>query len=337
MISSLTPTEVFDSYWKFAAERLAIYYRRLADPNGPWTSDPILREYRFTNTYRAADRVSQYLIREVQYRDDRSQAPAEIFFRTILFKIFNKIETWEFLEKKLGPLSWQASNLESISDTLDYLIQNGHRIYSAAYIMPSPAFGHQRKHSNHLAMLSKMMRDGLPARISRAHSFHSAYEMILEYPGLGPFLSFQYSVDLNYSTLLDFEEGDFVVAGPGAIDGITKCFTNTRSIDPARIIYAMVERQNEEFRRLGLVFQGLFGRPLQPIDCQNLFCEISKYARVAHPSVGGSAGRTRIKQRYRTHAGTSASPYFPPKWHLNADATGAEPVARLRQEQLSLF
>ena len=91
MTPSTTP--VFDTYWRFAAERQAILSRRLTDPIGPWTDDTILRAYRFTNPYRAADRVSQYLIREVQYRSDRSQSPPEVFFRTLLFKIFNRIET----------------------------------------------------------------------------------------------------------------------------------------------------------------------------------------------------------------------------------------------------
>jgi hypothetical protein len=61
----MTPTIVFDTYWRFAAERLAIFYRRYTDPVCPWTSDPILKAFRFTNTYRVTDRVSQYLIREV--------------------------------------------------------------------------------------------------------------------------------------------------------------------------------------------------------------------------------------------------------------------------------
>lgn len=57
---------------------------------------------------------------------------------------------------------------------------------------------------------------------------------------------------------------------------------------------------------------------VQPIDCQNLFCEISKYARVAHPELPGKAGRTKIKQGYN-HAGRALMPYpfFPPKWGIN--------------------
>jgi 5-hmdU DNA kinase-like protein len=331
-------TQVFDSYWRFAAERLAMYYRRMIDPVGPWTENPILREYRFTNVYRAADRVSQYLVRKVQYREDRSQAPAEVFFRTVLFKLFNRIDTWELLEQEHGPLSWQSTPIEKISESLDHLIGSGRRVYSAAYIMPSPAFGHQRKHSNHLALLARMMTDGLPGQLVRARSLRSVYEMILSYPGLGPFLAFQYTIDLNYSTLLDFDEAEFVVAGPGALDGIAKCFANAKSFDPTYIIYAMAERQSEEFSRLGLEFEGLFGRRLQPIDCQNIFCEISKYARVAHPEVDGSSGRTRIKQRYRAaDAVTPEAPYFPPKWNLKPPPLAMPPVTGARSKQLLLL
>src|SRR6266481_5004762 len=91
----IATTIAYETYWRFAAERLAIFYRRRRDPVGPWTTDAVLRAYRFTNVYRAADRVSQYLIREIQYRADRPQTPTEIFFRTLLLKIFNRIETWE--------------------------------------------------------------------------------------------------------------------------------------------------------------------------------------------------------------------------------------------------
>jgi hypothetical protein len=51
-------TSVFDTYWRFAAARQHIYEARLAGRPGPWTADPILRQHRFTNCYRAADRVS---------------------------------------------------------------------------------------------------------------------------------------------------------------------------------------------------------------------------------------------------------------------------------------
>jgi alpha-glutamyl/putrescinyl thymine pyrophosphorylase clade 1 len=321
-LSVIATTIAFDTYWRFAAERLAMFYRRRRDPLGPWTSDPILRFYRFTNVFRAADRVSQYLIREVQYREDRCQEPNEVFFRTLLFKIFNKIETWEALEAAHGPLALRSVDLDELDRTLTLLHGRGRRIYSAAYIMPAPALGRERKHSNHLALIARMMADRLPDRLRRAPDLEAVYEGILAYPGLGPFLAFQYAIDLNYSTLLDFEESTFVVAGPGALDGISKCFSSTDGRSPEWIIRWVTDRQDIEFAARGLDFEGLFGRPLQPIDCQNLFCEISKYTRVAHPELHGVANRQRIKQTYKRHQRALDPLAFPPRWNLDPGPDG---------------
>lgn len=313
----MTPTKVFDTFWKFAAERQAVYLRRLGGDVGPWTEDPVIRAHRFTNVYRASDRVSQFLIAEVQHAEHRSQAPAEIFFRTILFKIFNKIETWLLLERRLGPLSWQATPLAAIAEVLDKAFGAGHRLYSAAYIMPSPPLGFRRKHANHLALVALMMDEGLPSRVVAARSLEDVFELLLSYPGLGRFLAFQYTIDLNYSSMLDFGEDDFVVAGPGAIDGIAKCFDDLGQRTAEAVIHWVVENQDREFARRGIDFQGLFGRPLMPIDSQNLFCEISKYARVVHPDAKGVSGRTRIKQSYRPDARPIPRPQFPPRWRVD--------------------
>src|SRR5205823_5729955 len=103
-------TIVYNTYWRFAAERQAIFYRRLESPVGPWTKDPILARYKFTNSYRAADRVSQFLIRNVIYRG--SQAGKEVFFRTVLFKLFNRVETWNLLACAFGNITSEQFSIE---------------------------------------------------------------------------------------------------------------------------------------------------------------------------------------------------------------------------------
>ncbi len=329
----MIPTEVYETFWVFASERLQMYRRRLAGREGPWTDDPILAAHRFTNVYRASDRVSQYLIREVQYGRARSQAPDEVFFRTMLFKLFNRIETWELLERCLGSLAWQSADLDAAARILDDALARGSRVYSAAYIMPSPALGYARKHANHLALLERMMADGLPGRLQRLASLGEVYLALRCYPGLGPFLAFQFAIDLNYSSLLDFDEADFVVAGPGALDGISKCFADVGSATPEEVIHTMVLRQDHEFTRLRLPFSGLFGRPLQPIDVQNLFCEISKYARAKHPEITGISGRTRIKQSFKASNRPLDEPVFPPRWRLRVPSR--EPSASPAQRELA--
>ncbi len=314
MINCRYPTKiVYDDYWRFAAERQAVYHRRLAQTSGSLTNDPVISRYRFTNAYRASDRVSQYLIREVQYGRGLSQEPREVFFRTLLFKIFNKIETWELLEDELLELTSNKLNL--IPAILNTAMARGDRIYSAAYIMPAPPMGEKRKHANHILLLRQMLCGKLHEKLVNSKSLEHAYNLLLAQPGFGKFLAFQYAIDLNYSSLMDHSEGEFVIAGPGALDGIAKCF-DAPEISAEEIIMHMVEIQDDEFARLGLNFSGLFGRKLQPIDCQNLFCEISKYARVAHPDVMGSNGRTKIKQNFTQNVSPMAKPFFPPKWGL---------------------
>lgn len=310
----LKTTPVFDTYWRFASERQEVFMRRVVGDTPPWTEDPILSRHRFTNTYRASDRASQYLIRHVIY--EGSQEPEEVFFRTILFKLFNKIETWESLRTKLSALSWRKFSFDAYAKVMDGLLDEGKRVYSAAYIMPSPAFGSPRKHRNHLQLIEHMMADGAPRKLVESGSLQGAFELLRGYPSLGDFLAFQFAIDINYSELTDFSEMEFVVAGPGARDGISKCFRDMAGLSEAEVIRVMAERASDEFERLGLSFQSLWGRSLQLIDCQNVFCEVSKYARVAHPEIDGNSGRTRIKQRY-TPRPTPIPQWYPPKWGVH--------------------
>lgn len=297
-----------------------MYFSRLLSHPPPWTEDRVLAGYRFTNAYRAADRVSQFLIRHVIYPDGVSLTPEDILLRLILFKLFNKIDTWRLLEKELGPISLKTYDISRYDSVLSQALQAGRSIYSAAYIMPPPrGFPFKKKHKNHLVLLETMMRDSLCRKIGQAAEMENVYELLKSYPGIGEFLAYQLTIDINYSELTDFSEDEFVVAGPGATDGIRKVFRDTGGVPDADVVRIMAERQDAEFSRLGLEFRDLFGRPLQLIDCQNLFCEVGKYSRVAYPQYSGSSKRTRIKQEFAPRGRASLPrPWFPPKWNLNA-------------------
>jgi alpha-glutamyl/putrescinyl thymine pyrophosphorylase clade 1 len=310
----LRQTWVFDTYWRFAAARQEVYQARLRGDPHPWTADPILATYRFTNCYRAADRVSQYLIKEVIYQG--RQDADEVSFRILLFRFFNRISTWQLLVSAFGELSWATFRIDRYDEVLIKALSRGERIYSAAYVMPSPRFGGLRKHTNHLMLLEHMLHDGLRCRLQASTSMAEGFDALRGYPGLGEFLAFQLLIDINYSTMINFDEMDFVVAGPGARDGLRKCFGAGVCGIEADLIRYMSDTQEEHFARLGLSFGGLNGRRLQLIDCQNLFCEVDKYARVAHPEIPSYSGRTRIKQRFKP-VDQPVTSWFPPKWGIN--------------------
>ena len=315
-ISPAQPTVVYDTYWQLAAERQAIFFKRLRQEPAPWTDDPILRKHKFTNSYRASDRVSQYLIKNVIYEGDQNSN--ELLFRILLFKFFNRIETWELLVRHLGEISYKHYNFQKYDTILTKAAEDNQKIYSAAYIMPSGGSlcTDGRKHRMHLRLLDYMMKDGLTGRLDRTRSLRQAFEVLRSYPTLGDFLAYQYVIDLNYSPMMDFSENEFVMPGPGARNGISKCFSSIGGLTEAQIIHVMAERQQAEFERLGLNFLPLWGRDLHLIDCQNLFCEVDKYARVHHPEFSGLNGRTRIKQVFNPSP-APIRPWYPPKWRIN--------------------
>ena len=154
------PSMLYSTLWRFASERHRVYLRRVAGAPYPWTDDSVLSRYRFTNAYRAADRVSQHLIRMTY--SERDASDDTVFLRTILFKVFNKIETWESIVSSMGLPTAGHFDYARCDELLTERRLHNKTIYSAAYIMPSPSFGNPRKHQNHLALLEHMMRSGAP-------------------------------------------------------------------------------------------------------------------------------------------------------------------------------
>jgi hypothetical protein len=307
---------VYELYWTFAARRQDIFERRIAAKPAPWTDDPILNEFKFCNVYRAADRVSQYLIKSVAY-DNVGDSPADRLFRIVAFRTFSKPSTWDGVIQRLGR-GPTVNDLKSgkFEKALDDVKSQQEGLYTGAFILcATKAFGFDEKHRNHVALFKTMFLESDAAnRIQECESLEDLVGFLESFPLMGPFMSYQIAVDLNYSDLTHFDENDYTQAGPGALRGIKKAFVDLGDYTAADVIKWMVDRQASEFARLGLEFRGLWGRPLHAIDCQGLFCELDKYCRKAVPHL--VSNRTRIKMRFEPNK-EGLSLFFPPKWGIN--------------------
>jgi hypothetical protein len=318
--------EIYAAYWRFAAERQRIFERRNVDlAPAPWTDDEILACYKFTNPWRASDRVSQYLISEVIYANTDVSAE-DLLTRIVLFRLFSRTATWEALESRLGRIVRATLGSPRLPKVLAELQADG-PIYTSAFILcANKAYGHERKYLNHLELVRHMLRGGrLTRTVARAPSLQDVYESLLTFPLIGPFMAYQLAIDINYSELLDFSENDFTVPGPGAERGIRKIYPDATRTEMPAIIQRMVTEQEGACERLGIQAPTLFGRPLRAIDCQNLFCELDKYARVRFPEL--VSNRSRIKTRF------VASPeplklFYPPKWGINDRLPGDARIAK---------
>lgn len=304
--------EIYDLYWYFASERQNIFWKKVSGEKAPWTNDPILQEYKFCNSYRINDRVSQYLLKNVIY-NGKEYSNENMIFRILLFKLFNKESTWKLLINHFQDITLETFNVEKYSNVLENAIKNGIRIYNDAYIScANKAFGYDRKHDNHLALLQKMfLEDNIQDKILACRNMEEAFCILKGYPLIGNFMAYQLVTDINYSDVVNFREDEFTVAGPGSIRGIRKCFIDKGTFSNEDIIKYMYEHQEEEFKRLGLTFKGINNRPLQLIDCQNIFCELDKYSRVAFPNL--KSNRKKIKKKYTPKDGEIEYMY-PKKW-----------------------
>jgi hypothetical protein len=330
VLDMLGPTvrrDVFRVYWRFAAERQRIFYRRLDGEEGPWTEDPILREYRFCNVFRAADRVSQDLIAVAYARPDFGAE--DLFLRTVLYRLFSRPATWRLIEAEFGPLTAASFDPDRLGDLLEAARADGQTLYTGAFILcATDAYGYRRKHRNHLALLAAMLDAGLPARVADAPGLGAVYELLAEWPLIGPFMAYQLTIDLNYTTLIDFDEDEFTVPGPGALRGLRKVFADLGDLTPAEAVHWLVAYQDRAEAELGSAAPTLFDRRLHAIDAQNLLCEVDKYCRVAFPEL--TSNRTRIKQRFNPDP-TPIALAFPPKWGLDHGAWVGAGVGALLQ------
>lgn len=308
---------VYELYWTFASRRQEAFERRLSGGPWPWTDDPILQIFKFCNVYRAADRVSQYLISEVAYEPDGGDF-ADRAFQIVAFRTFSNIATWSGVRSELGRAP-RITDLASgaFEQALRHVKARNGGLYTGAFILcATKAFGYDEKYQNHVSLFRHMfLEKRLDRSIANASSLEQIVRALQEFPLMGPFMAYQTAIDLNYSELTNFSENDYTQAGPGALRGLRKAFVDLGDYSPADTIRWMTERQEAEFNALDLPFHGLFGRPLHAIDCQGLFCELDKYCREAAPEL--ISNRRRIKARF-TPSSEPLSLFFPPKWKLTA-------------------
>ena len=224
-----TPREgVYELYWLFASRRQAAFERRLAGASWPWTDDPILQTYKFCNVFRAADRVSQYMIRDIAYGPNAGTG-ADRMFQIVAFRTFSKIETWEGVTAVLG----RAPRLDDLRSgaferALETVKAREGGLYTGAFILcATKAYGFDAKHQNHVGLFKHMfLEKRLDLQIAGANSLEQVVQALQAFPLMGPFMAYQTAIDLNYSDLIDFSENDYTQAGPGALRGLKKAFVD---------------------------------------------------------------------------------------------------------------
>lgn len=300
----LHSSPILDTFFKFVVERHAIHQRRLAGQPPPWTTNDVMAKYPFTNVFRVFDRGSQYVLHNVINVGDQSLT--EQCFRVMLFRAFNKEETWEYMEERLGGVTWRNFDLQAYEEILVERNRQGYPLYNPAYIIPSPKLGGLTSPANHLRLIEMMMTEGLPEQLKKLQHLQDAHGRIVLFPGMGDFMALQLLLDLNMTTHFGFSEDEWVALGPGSMECIRKMFgadVRGHELDAVRYLH---RTQHQHFARLN-VSPGRIPRlahgmrsGLSMVDIEHALCECEKYSRAAHPSIQGHRQRVS-KRRFVPH------------------------------------
>ena len=130
----------------------------------------------------------------------------------------------EHLLESIGEPTLDDFDLSQYSNALSRIAETQQPLYSAAYMMPNPPYGAKQKYANHLLLLEDICRGHKLEEISESQTLEELYNNLLAVSSFGPFLAFQYSIDMNYSNHFGFSEMDYVIAGPGSCRGIRNVF-----------------------------------------------------------------------------------------------------------------
>lgn len=319
-------------YFYWMKVRMDIFWERF-EGKPISTDDNIFKEFKFTNVYRCLDRVSQYLIRSVIYNDrglSNDYDTEDIFWRILLFKHFNRIETWKMLEDEFGDITLDIKFNDIIKFLNEKQAQGG-LIYSNAYLLTAPIVRHDSfvkrygirgdssKQEIYLNVFRKsIFENGYLYTLLRSQSLEELVMGLQKIDTIAAFLSMQYALDFNYSPLFNFDENDFNLPGKGAVRGMLRCFDMKKNNPKTQLeILRWLQLNFDELVNLYLGdnnIRFLPGRKPSLADLQNCFCETDKYMRGLGIKVDGVKG-TRIKQKF-IPSNKNIDYFFPPKWGI---------------------
>lgn len=253
VISSAKPTLDWESVYHFKAfvmDRYRVHKRKdVKCLPAPWTTNPVLQEYKFTNVRREHDRQTRYLIDNITRNPELTLEDKIV--NSFLFRAWNNWATLKDfgfpykaeqlyspeLKEKVRPI-YQSRNYRE-PDRLWY--NNAYNQGGTKHAWKFPAGdGYQRAYKESEAKKYSDWEPDIPLRpfhvgvwlgkqhivekLLNAKDQQEAFDIIKSVRGFADFLAYQVFVDLTYIKDFPFSENEFTIAGPGCKRGLDYIF-----------------------------------------------------------------------------------------------------------------
>lgn len=301
--------ENLDAFWKFIFERHSIWFKRFKlEQEAPWTKDPVLQEYKFTNVYRELDRGTIFLLDNII---NNELSEIEQVFNIIFYRMWNRVETYKRVgHQRLAPsrvhpgkLIWP--NKQDTWGTLEQVYKSGDSLWTDAHMVCAYEHFPGDNKFERFQYIFKRVLAHLPEIfqvVKTSKSLKDIHNRLCEVPGIGPFNAYEIAVDISYCKWNNHSEDEWVNPGPGCQRGLKFIFPGIKPNECTQMIHVLRQVQEEEFTRLRLPFKEIAyeGKDLTLRNIEHCLCEAFKWFKAVN-----NTGRPRNKFTLRAKVGTS--------------------------------
>lgn len=335
VVMSAEPTLNWENVYnfkKFVIDRYRIHKKKdVRGLSAPWTKNPVLQEFKFTNVRREHDRQTRYLIENIVMNDELTLEDKIV--NCFMFRCWNNWDTlMDFgfpylakyiydpdLKEKVRPLykKLQIADPERLWWSNAYN-QGGTKM---AWSYPEMELATVRAKNIekeemidlrpfHVGVWLKELN--IVEKLLSSNNQQECFEVIKSIKGFADFLAYQVFVDLTYIPEFPFSENEFVVAGPGCKRGLDLIFKDKDGMTYEECMFWLRDVINRKwdslFRAEQLkefddgypeyvpitLFEDLpkYDRKMNVMSIENCMCELSKYVK----AVNGT-GRPRNKYK----------------------------------------
>lgn len=255
-------------HWMDERERV----RRLkeAGASRPWTTDPVIAEWRFCNVNRCDDRETRWIFK---YIIEDHASSAVLWFNLAVARFIN----WSPTLACLGYFDEWDRDL--FVEEIKALIEHKEKVYTGAYMVPAGPAGTPKHIYLADAVFTKLwlLREVAPQAGATCEQWNLFLRMA---PLMGDFLRNQIITDMRYTHHLqnapDWET--FVLPGPGTQRGLNRLHTL-----PLTKVWTATEASNalQALRKRVVADAPHYAEILRDINnLSNCMCEFDKYLRV---------------------------------------------------------
>lgn len=291
-------------FWYFMNERHKIYVAKEIDKKKwPWTRDPILKKFKFTNVFRQLDRVTQEWTQRYMKLQHGKVSDEDLLFKLCMFRLFNWPPTYDALHYEIANKKWNEKKaVKLLKERAASGDDEKNQIFTGAYIIPNA--GSERPKIEVICEAVTWVyenRKDLVKRIRKRPSMEKTVNILQNIFTVGPFIAYEIACDLRFTRILNdaTDINSWANPGPGAKRGIHRLLVGDKDWPRGTPKPNYVRKMRE----LLVMAQkpGVLGKhikdcewPFEMREIEHSLCEMDKYLRVKN-------GEGRPRSRYNPH------------------------------------